>query len=137
MSNVVKILKNHKLRITDCRVSVLSYFLDKKYALTHANLEEEFSNKFDRVTLYRTLSAFEESGLVHKVPDASESAKFAVCSENCSDLAHYDNHIHFKCRKCGKTECISDIPIPKIQLPTGYIPENAELLVSGQCKKCN
>jgi len=67
-SKVKEILKSHKLRVTDGRIDVLEFFLRQDRTLSFKDLEEEFSDS-DSVTLYRTLSAFTDHGVLHKIPD--------------------------------------------------------------------
>ncbi|MCC6515979.1 MAG: transcriptional repressor [Chitinophagales bacterium] len=138
MAKIEEILKNHDLRITQIRVDILNYFLkDKSNALTHANLEQQFGKKHDRVTIYRTLNSFLENGLVHKIADDSGVAKFAVCQHGSSKHKHDEQHIHFKCKKCKRIECLHHTSIPSLILPTNYKIETVNLLIEGICGICN
>lgn len=134
------ILKDNKLRVTSCRRDVLTTFLKRKEALSHADLEEELKENFDRVTIYRTLKTFLENDLVHKVLDDSGATKYALCMHDHSDNQHHHHHhdhVHFKCEKCGKTNCIEEISLPQIKLPKGYVSKEMNLLVQGVCDKCS
>ena len=112
-----EILRRNRLRLTNCRIKVLKEFMSSGHALSHADLEKELVTQFDRVTIYRTLSAFVDKGLLHKIPDDTGGVKFALCSESCTSDFHADNHIHFKCMKCGHTECLEDSIIPDFKVP--------------------
>jgi Fur family transcriptional regulator, ferric uptake regulator len=131
------ILKEHDLRITQVRLELLNYFQDQKKALSHADLELHFQKNFDRVTIYRTLTSFLEKGLLHKIPDDSGIAKYAICHHEGIEHDHDDHHVHFKCRKCEKIECLHNLEIPKLHLPKRYKMENANLLIEGICAVCN
>lgn len=131
------ILKNHHLRITQIRLDILCYFQNAQTALSHADLEQYFEKKFDRVTIYRTLTSFVENGLLHKIPDDSGIAKYALCQHKHTAHTHDDNHVHFKCKKCAKIECLHNLEIPALQLPSKYKMENANLLIEGICAACN
>ncbi len=135
-SELKQSLKNHKLRITDCRMDVLEYFQQQKKALSFRDLEYKFQ-EYDRVTLYRTLHSFEENGLLHKIPGDSGSAVYGLCND-CGVEAHHHNHMHFKCDTCGTTECI-DVPveIPTISLPKNYKMTDMDVIVNGICNHCN
>lgn len=136
--NPVTILKEHKLRITNCRKAVLSTFSDKQSALSHADLEDILKENYDRVTIYRTLKTFLESDLIHKVLDDSGATKYALCSHNSDGTHHHDHeHIHFKCEICGKTKCLEEATLPKVSLPKGFVNKEMSLLVTGVCDKCN
>ncbi|HNY54530.1 MAG TPA: transcriptional repressor [Chitinophagales bacterium] len=137
MQSLEHILKHHDLRITQVRLEVLHFFQSNKNALTHADLEVYFAKKFDRVTIYRTLTSFLENGLLHKIPDDSGIAKYALCHHEGTEHTHDDHHVHFKCKKCAKIECLHTLEIPKLQLPRKYKMENANLLIEGICAVCN
>jgi len=137
MQNLEHILKHHNLRITQVRLEILQFFQTNKNALTHADLETFFSKKFDRVTIYRTLTSFLENGLLHKIPDDSGIAKYALCHHEGTEHTHDDHHVHFKCKKCEKIECLHNLEIPKLHLPEKYKMEHANLLIEGICAYCN
>ena len=130
------LLRDASLRVTDCRVAVLDAFLTRGYALSHAELEHELA-QFDRVTLYRTLGTYEEKGLLHRVPDPNGVAKYALCASGCvQDHHHHDDHVHFQCTRCGRTECLDHVRVPALTLPAGYQVTDVTLLVQGTCKSC-
>jgi Fur family ferric uptake transcriptional regulator len=136
MSPLETTLKQHHLRITQIRLDILLYFQKSNSALSHADIVDYFNKKFDRVTIYRTLTSFEENGLLHKIPDDSGIAKYALCHHEQNVHAHDDNHVHFKCSKCSKIECLHTIEIPKLSLPKKYKMTNANLLIEGICAAC-
>lgn len=133
------ILKDHNLRVTSCRRDVLKSFIDRQEALSHSDLEEELKDNFDRVTIYRTLKTFLDSDLIHKVLDDSGATKYALCSHDHdhSNANHQHNHVHFKCEKCGKTNCIEEISLPVVELPDGFVNKDMSLLIQGICNKCS
>lgn len=131
------ILKDHKLRITDCRQEIISEFLEKKIALSHGDLEETLKNQFDRVTIYRTLKTFVDKDVVHKVLDDQGVTKYALCSHDEEEHVHNHEHVHFKCEVCQETICIESITLPEITLPKGFKKREMNLLVQGVCDKCH
>lgn len=135
-SELKQSLKNHKLRVTDCRMDVLEYFQQQNKALSFKDLEDRFK-EYDRVTLYRTLHSFEENGLLHKIPGDGGSAVYGLCND-CDVESHHHNHMHFKCTSCGTTECI-DVPvdIPAVSLPKNYKMADMDVIVNGTCNTCN
>ncbi|GAB4253001.1 MAG: Fur family transcriptional regulator [Ekhidna sp.] len=133
--NLKQILKNHKLRITDCRLDVMQFFLNKSSALSQGDLEGEFK-QYDRVTLYRTLNSFLDSGILHKIPNATGVATYGLCHETCSPEQHEHNHIHFKCNNCGHIECLDDKAVPSVSMPKGYQIETVNMIVDGICANC-
>jgi len=132
-SEIKKILKSHKLRITEGRVDVLEFFIRQNRTLSFKDLEDEFSES-DRVTLYRTLASFTENGLLHKIPDDSGFATYGLCHDTCDPEDHHHDHMHFKCNECGTIECLEQ-NIPTVKLP-GYTVTEANLILKGVCKTC-
>ncbi len=133
---IKSLLRDFRLRSTDCRNEVLNLFLDKNIALSHGDLEKDLEHNFDRVTLYRTLRTFVDKGILHKVIDEG-STKYALCSDACSIEGHNHQHVHFKCNKCGNTTCIDEIEVPGINLPAGYVAREFNFLVEGVCASCS
>lgn len=132
-----ELLKNHGLRKTKGRLSVLQCFLQYGKALSHADISERLPAKMDRVTLYRILQSFESQGLIHKVPDDQLANKYALCDHQHDKMhAHTDNHAHFKCQACGETICLEQSAIPQIHIPQGFQVAERFLLLSGLCKAC-
>jgi len=129
-------LKEHDLRVTEIRKKLYSYFADAKSAVSHSHLEMLFSDEFDRVTIYRTLNSFLEKGILHKIPNDSGSARYALCHSACDSDHHIDNHVHFKCTVCENLVCLHDLEIPKVKMPGNYLVENAVLLYEGICENC-
>ena len=131
-----QILKNHSLRITDCRLDVIDYFLSNKNALSQGDLEQRLK-QYDRVTLYRTLNSFLESGILHKIPNESGTATYGMCYDTCGPHDHNHNHVHFKCNSCGQIQCLDEEQmIPTVALPKGYEAEGANLIIDGKCDEC-
>lgn len=127
-----EILSNYELRNTSCRYDVLEYFLNSNFALTPKDLEE-YLPKYDRVTLYRTLNTFIEKGLIHKIPNDTGIARYALSDTHTKKE---EEHIHFKCEECGRTECLTDYNIPSIKVPGGYKIFSVNMIVTGMCNTC-
>lgn len=123
------------MRSTPSRQEILHLFLLRDHALSHGDIEKEINNSLDRVTVYRTLKTFLDKGLIHKVLDDEGSLKYALCSEACSGTGHHHDHVHFKCTKCGQTNCLN-VEIPAVRLPKGYQAEEVNLLIQGVCERC-
>jgi Fur family ferric uptake transcriptional regulator len=130
------ILHRRQLSSTESRRKILTLFLTTDDALTHGDIEKEVGDKYDRVTIYRTLQTFEEKGIIHSIPTADNSIKYALCKE-CEEGHHHDDHVHFICTACEKTICLDDIVSPKIDLPEGYVAENVQVVIHGICKECS
>ncbi|MBS1919853.1 MAG: transcriptional repressor [Bacteroidetes bacterium] len=134
--SVEDVLKRNQLSITESRKKILGLFLSHNGALAHGDIERNAGDKFDRVTVYRTLQTFVEKGIVHTIPTADNSVRYALCKDSCSEGHHRDHHIHFVCSNCRNTFCLDDIATPDIRLPKGYSAEKVEVVVEGICSDC-
>ena len=135
-SRIANLLKQGKLRTTNARRLVLEEFLKAGHtALSSSEIEKKIED-LDRITLYRTIKTFEESGIIHQAVDVSGRSKYALCSEYCSSHQHEDHHAHFYCKKCQKTICLDDVKIPVINLPDNFKLEDSQLVLSGVCGTC-
>ena len=133
---IQNILKRNQLSITGSRVKILELFLAQSGALAHGDIERRTGEKFDRVTVYRTLQVFLNKGIIHSIPTADNSVLYALCKDDCAEGHHHDNHIHFICDDCGNTTCMDEVTVPVISLPKGYKMRQVEMVVSGQCREC-
>jgi Fur family ferric uptake transcriptional regulator len=132
---VYSIIRKKHLSITDSRKKILSLFLLNKDALTHSDIEKKAGEKFDRVTIYRTLQTFVEKGIIHTIPTTDNSIRYALCKD-CTEDHHHDDHVHFICTNCGTTICLDNVVSPEIPLPAGYITQNIQVVINGICKNC-
>ena len=130
------ILKQNRLSITDSRLNILELFLKQYSALSHADIEKNTGESFDRVTVYRTLQTFVEKGIIHLIPTTDNSIKYALCKNDCAPGHHHDNHVHFICDECNKTICLDGVDVPVVKLPKGFKPKHTEMVVTGVCEDC-
>ena len=130
------ILKKNSLSVTGSREKILSLFLNQEGALAHGDIEKKAGEKFDRVTVYRTLQTFVEKGIIHAIPTADNSIRYALCKDDCSEGHHHDQHVHFVCTSCHNTYCLDDVVTPAVKLPKGYVSSQIEVVVEGICKNC-
>ncbi len=135
-NQVGKLLKHNNLSVTGSRKKILQLFLEQTGALAHGDIEKRAGEKFDRVTVYRTLQTFVDKGIIHTIPTADNSIRYALCKDECSEGHHHDHHIHFVCNSCHNTYCLDDVVTPEIKLPKGYAAEQVEVVVEGVCKNC-
>lgn len=133
---ISEILKKSQLSITDSRKRILEIFKHSSGALAHADIEVQTSDEFDRVTIYRTLQIFVEKGIIHAIPTADNSVRYALCKDDCKEGSHHDNHVHFICDDCGITYCLDHTYIPEVTLPKGFKQKQTDLIISGLCNSC-
>jgi len=134
--DVDDILRRNSLSITDSRKKILNLFMNIHGALAHGDIEKKAGEKFDRVTVYRTLQTFVEKGIIHAIPTTDNSVLYALCKDNCTAGHHHDNHVHFICLKCGTTLCLDGITVPELKVPAGLSINEIEVVVKGICRDC-
>jgi Fur family ferric uptake transcriptional regulator len=130
------ILKRNQLSVTTTRSKILELFLLQSGALAHGDIEKRIGEKIDRVTVYRTLQTFVDKGIIHTIPTADNTVRYALCKEACTEGHHHDHHVHFVCRQCGSTVCLEEVTVPDVKLPRGYQSSQVEVVVNGICKEC-
>lgn len=127
-------LLSHGVKPTAMRLLVLRTLAEAEQTLTLRDLEERLYPA-ERSTLFRTLTLFQLHNLVHCIEDGSGSARYEACKgEHHGD--DDDQHIHFHCTLCGRTFCLTDIPVPPLSLPEGFESMAVNCVVSGICPQC-
>jgi Fur family ferric uptake transcriptional regulator len=134
---ITDILKRNQLSVTDSRRKILDLFLKNSGAIAHSDIEKRTGEKFDRVTVYRTLQTFLDKGIIHTIPTADNSVLYALCKDECTSGHHHDNHVHFVCDNCNVTYCLDNVVTPEVRLPKAFKPKVIEVVVSGICQNCN
>ena len=127
-------LNNAGIRPTAVRLLIWSkvrHSMEGVFSL--ADLEEALPT-VDKSTLFRTLTLLSDSHLLHSVDDGSGSQKYCVCHHD--DTRQCRGHVHLSCKICHNTFCLTDITIPQVPLPEGFIAEETEYIVKGVCKRC-
>ncbi len=131
-----QLLKENNLSITEGRLKILQMFLSSDEALSHADIDKKAGNQFDRVTVYRTLQAFMEKGIIHSIPSADNLIKYALCKDDCTEGHHHDHHIHLVCDQCHHTFCLEEVSMPSVSFPSGYQISTVEIIARGRCRNC-
>lgn len=130
------LLDLHHLKKTGPRLKVLSMMSSKNTATSQPDLES-MMHDVDRVTLYRILNVFEEKGIIHKVFDLNGTANYAICTSNCQEHHHHDEHLHFNCVLCKNVYCLNELNLPEFNLPTGFKVDGFTLYATGLCPECS
>jgi Fur family ferric uptake transcriptional regulator/Fur family zinc uptake transcriptional regulator len=132
-----KVLREKGIRNTALRRRVLNLLFERQGPLSHLEIFEALSATGqvpDRVTLYRTLSAFSGARILHEVQGTDGILRF--CLSEPSREGCLGNHPHFLCRKCGRMVCLSDQPLPYVEVPAETVVEGKQLLIFGLCPRC-
>ncbi len=128
------VLYEHSVRPTSNRIIILRTLAKKYNPVSMRELLEEIGS-IDKSILSRTLSLFREKGLVQVIDGNEGIMLYEICR---STTGHRSNeHIHFLCTQCKRTFCLSDTPVPHIDLPEGYKKLSVNCFVKGICANCS
>ena len=137
MKNIIteeQILKQAGVRVTAVRLLIWRTIHREFTGIFNlADLEEALPT-VDKSTLFRTLSLFSDNHLLDEIDDGTGSQKY--CQRNAEDPLFDVRHIHFSCRICHRTVCLTNSPLPEVTLPEGFEVDNVEYVVKGVCPKC-
>lgn len=132
--DIEKKLSESNIKPTTVRILVYKTLLSSINPLSLLDIEVILET-VDRSSISRTLSLFKDNHLVHAFVDGSGSVKYEVCHSDHHSLD--DLHVHFHCEKCENTFCLSNVKVPDIDLPQGFVLKNVNYVVTGICDKCS
>jgi len=134
---LIDALRSQGLRITKARRAVCAVVArDHSEHLTAASILEEVRRdpdaNADQSTVYRTLDALEEAGLLVHSHLGHGAAVYHLASEAA--------HQHVVCSNCGATASVSAAGLSNwladLQAQTGYTIDPAHFAVNGLCPDC-
>lgn len=129
------ILQKNGFKCTPGRIALIELLSKTKQPLSQQEISNQLSEiDFNFVSVYRSLNAFLEVGIVHRVETGDRIWRFALT--DAKDGEEY--HPHFVCKSCGKVECIKEMKIPELsEVRPGYTVEEQEIFIRGLCDKCS
>ena len=142
-----KLLKHHGVRPTAIRLLIWKQIQNTEHPFALGDMEL-WLDSVDKSTIFRTLTLFEEQGLLHGLDDGSGQKKYCRCDEACLcvDKEHehehmHDNHMgcnhaHAYCTQCQRTFCIRTEHIPLVKMPDGFEVTDINYVVRGICAEC-
>ncbi len=122
-------LKQKDLKSTPQRMAMLGIMEAKG----HADIDEiyqEIKKDFVSIslaTVYKNINTLLDAGIIEEIKVPQKKSKFEIVKHK---------HSHFVCEKCGE---VYDVQKPKkldIELPEGFEPKEASVMIVGVCKKC-
>lgn len=133
MQDLESILNEHGIKPTANRLLVLKALADSHHPVTMAELEDVIDT-IDKSGIFRTLTLFRDSHLLHQIDDGCEGVRYELCHAH-GDIDD-DRHVHFHCEVCHRTFCLEEIPVPTVELPDGFRPETLNYMIKGICPEC-
>lgn len=130
--NVCQALQQHGLRVTPQRVAVYEYLMQNPIHPSAETIYDAVIKQyphFSRTTIYNSLHALENAGLVKVIAVGTGENRFD---------GNPIPHGHFRCAKCGR---VLDFPLSEAQIKAITPSEMAEVrfdtvLFSGICQDC-
>ena len=129
-------LKSAGLKVTLPRLKILEVL--EKSSNHHLSAEDIYRKLMEQhgevgvATIYRVLTQFEESGIVHKLNFENNQAVY--------ELSNVEHHDHLVCVKCNKIIEFQDDVIEQHQLQIankyGFQLTDHSLYLYGLCKTC-
>ncbi len=130
-----QVLRQSGLRCTPVREEVLRFLYDARRPLAHGQIAAAAGmEEVHRVTLYRTLTALEEAGLLHRVQGRDGVWNFCAHPPHGEDCP--GNHAHFVCETCGQIRCLHEQSLPWIAVEEGERVSGKQLVAYGICSTC-
>lgn len=133
-AHLAELLRTRSLKATSTRLEVLSVISEYEKAIPFSEIQQVL-NDFDRVTLYRTIQALIENGIIHKALIDENETYYALCNKHCTSDCHQHKHVHFKCTRCHEVTCVETAQ-PIIISIQGYSIESFEVEATGICASC-
>lgn len=130
-TEITAIFEKHGIRPTQQRIAVYSYLLAHRNHPSADTIYRALADiypVFSRTTIYNSLNALVQAGLVRTVN---------ICAEEQRFDADVDDHGHFICEKCREIfdfEVSSDV-LERL-CPTGYRFSKGDVFFSGVCPGC-
>jgi Fe2+ or Zn2+ uptake regulation protein len=126
-------LREAELKLTPQRFAVLDYLVNNDVHPTAEQISADLNRRFpraSRATIYNTLNALREAGLVQEIYLDDAVARYE---------ANLAPHHHFVCRACGRLEDVAAEAVgalPSCELGAGYRVEAFEVVLRGVCAAC-
>lgn len=127
-------MRRAKLRVTEARRAMLRALSVAKVPLSADEIHRKAgSGRADRVTVYRSLEAFEAAGIVQRHPLEKGRSLYALTA-----AGHH--HHHLVCRGCGAIERLAECDALALEAAAharGYTRLSHVLEIHGLCPRCS
>lgn len=129
------LLVAHDVKPTANRILVVQALAQTGRPLSLTELERQLLS-VDKSGVFRALTLFREHHLVHVLEDGGDGVRYELCHSHDGHDHDDDQHVHFYCERCHRTFCITHLPIPTVQLPSGYVLHDVNYMAKGLCPQC-
>ena len=128
------ILQEAGLRATGTRLAVYEALDAAQQPMSHKDAVELLPS-FDRVSVFRSLGALTEAGLVRRLELGDHTFRFELIRATSEH-----QHAHFTCTACGDVTCLDDVAITINGPPNARLERlvrEAEVQLRGVCGDCH
>ena len=132
---IAELLEHHGVKPTANRIVVARALSQAGRPLSLSELERLIVS-IDKSGVFRALTLFRDHHLVHTIDDGVGGTRYELCHSHSADEDD-DLHVHFFCEVCHRTYCLPAIPIPDVDLPSGFTVSSANFIVKGICPHCH
>ena len=126
-------IRNAGLRITKPRLAIIASLHRHVGPISIERIHQEGGTEVcDLVTVYRSLAAFEEIGLVRRSYLHNGTCLYELTLAS-------QHHYHIVCKACGATERVDYVPVDGVErllTDRGYIQVSHVVEFFGVCPKC-
>lgn len=129
------LLERHGIKLTANRILIAKIMSTLDYPISMKELETMLLT-MDKSSIFRTLSLFKSHHLVHQMEDGNDIVRYELC-HSLNKETDEDIHVHFYCEHCHRTFCLNEIPVPQVNLPTGYRQTAVNYMIKGICSDCS
>jgi len=133
--NPKTLLQDQGLSKTKTRINILTLFMRTNTPLSGKDICESLTLKCDKSTVYRTLNSLFDKNMLQRVIIDHE-VKYALRDKHNASSKQEADHVHFKCMKCEKVICMTDLLVKDYTLPEGFVKKENQFLIIGTCKEC-
>lgn len=131
-NSLKQLLKQKDLKKTKARIALLQHFMNIQHAQSYNDVQAALIKEVDKSTLYRNLTSFEQSGLIHRINDDSGVAKYAFGES--PKQGH--EHAHFVCEYCQTVYCMGKLAPLQFKVPKGFKTNKVQTILRGVCADC-
>lgn len=131
---MVAAFREHGLRSTPQRYVVLEYLARHPVHATAGEIYRAVNRsglRASQATVYNSLHALAEAGLVREVRLEGKSVRFD---------ANIEQHHHFVCDECGRVEDILWFDFPRLEQRSqlgSRVVRDYEMILRGTCESCS
>lgn len=133
LDEALDVLRRENLRLTEARKAILAFMAESHGPRSVEDIHAAIgTGRFDLVTVYRNLEAFERAGIVQRMMLENGKGLFELIHEN-------HHHHHIICRKCHRAERLDACEAERLEglaRDLGYTEVSHVLELYGVCQSC-